>query len=65
MLRYGNRGKRGGKRKVRKSSSICLKLVDGSVCRKSPAESVNGQQNYIIHWTHDVNSGGSEPERPQ
>ena len=57
MVRHGNRGKRAGKRKVRKSGSICLKLVDGSVCRNLPAESAKTRQNYVIDCTDDVNSG--------
>jgi hypothetical protein len=57
MVRHGNRGKRAGKRKVRKSGSICLKLVDGSVCRNLPAESAKTRRNYVIDCTDDVNSG--------
>jgi len=40
MVGHGNLGKQAGKRNVMKSGSICLKLLDGSVCRKLPAESV-------------------------
>jgi len=47
------------------SRSICLKLVDGSVCHKLPAENAKMRWSYIIYWTDDVNSGGSETERPQ
>jgi len=57
MVRHGNRGKRAGKRKVRKSGSICLKLVDGSVCRNLPAESAKTRTNHVINRTDDVNSG--------
>ena len=65
MVNHGNWRKRAGKKKVRKSRSLCLKLVDGSVCRKLPAESAKMRRSYIIYWTNDVNSGGSETERPQ
>jgi len=57
MVRHGNRGKQAGKRMVRKSRSICLKLVDGSVCRNLPAESAKMQRNHVIDRTDDVNSG--------
>jgi len=57
MVRHGNRGKRAGKRKVRKSGSICLKLVDGSVCHNFPAESAKMRRNPVIDQTDDVNSG--------
>jgi len=65
MVRHGNRGKRAGKRKVRKSGSKCLKLVNRSVCRNLPAERAKTRLNYIIYQTDDVNSSGSETERPQ
>jgi hypothetical protein len=57
MVRHGNRGKRAGKRQVRKSGSICLKLVDGSVCRNLPAERAKMRRNHVIDRTDDVNSG--------
>jgi hypothetical protein len=63
MVRHGNRGKRAGKRIVRKSVSICLKLVDGSVCRNSPAESAKMGLYYVIDWTDDVNSGAESAVR--
>ena len=56
MVHHGNRGKRAGKRNVRKSGSIYLKLVDGSVCRNVLAESAKMGRNYVIHRTDDVNS---------
>jgi hypothetical protein len=57
MVCHGNRGKRAAKRKVRKSGSICLKLVDGSVCRNLPAASAKMQKNHIIDRTDGVYSG--------
>ena len=36
---------------------ICIKLVDGSVCRNLPAESATMRQNHVIYCTDDVNSG--------
>jgi len=57
MVRHGSRGKRAGNRKVRKSGCICLKLVDGSVCRNLPAESAKMRRNHVIDRTDDVNSG--------
>jgi hypothetical protein len=57
MVRHGNQGKQAGKRKVRKSGSICLKLVDGSVCGNLPAESAKMRRNNVIDRTDDVNSG--------
>jgi hypothetical protein len=65
MVYYGNHGKRAGKRKVRKSGSICLKLVDGSVCHNLPTESAKVSQYYVICGTEDMNSGASETERPR
>jgi len=65
MVGHGNRGKRAGKRKVRKSGSICLKSVDGSVCRKLPDESAKTRCSYINYQTDNMNSGGSETERPR
>jgi hypothetical protein len=50
---------------VRKSGFICLKLVDGSVCHNTPAESAKTSQSYVIYRTDDVNSGGSDTERPR
>jgi len=43
----------------------CLKSVDGSVCRNIPAESAKTPWSYVIYQTDDVNTGGSETERPQ
>jgi hypothetical protein len=57
MVHHGNRGKQAGKKKVRKSGSICLKLVDGSVCRNLPPESARMRRNHVIDRTDDVNSG--------
>jgi hypothetical protein len=57
MVRHGNRGKWAGKSKVKKSGSTCLKLVDGSECRNSPAESAKMHRNHVIDLTDDVNSG--------
>jgi hypothetical protein len=44
---------------------ICLKLVDRSVYRNIPAESANMRWRYVVYQTDDVNTGGSETERPQ
>jgi len=57
MVCHGNRGKRAGNRKVRKSGSICLKLVDWSVCRDLPAECAKTRPNYVSDCTNYVNSG--------
>jgi hypothetical protein len=57
MVHHGNRGTQAGKRKVSKSGSISLKLVDGSVCRNLPAERAKTQRNYHIDRTDDVNIG--------
>jgi len=65
MVHHGYRGKQTGKGKVWKSGSICLESVDGSVCRKLPAESAEMQWSYVIYQTDDVNSGGAETERPR
>jgi len=65
MLHHGNRGKRAGKRKGRKLGSICVKLVDGFVCRNIPAESNKMRRSYVIYRTDDMNIGGSETERPR
>jgi len=56
MVHHENQGKGAGKRKVRKSGSICLKLVDGSVCRNLQAESAKMRWNHIVDQTDDVNS---------
>jgi hypothetical protein len=56
MVRHGNRGKQAVKRKVRKSGSICLKFVDGSVCRNFQAQRAKSRRNYIIDQTDDMNS---------
>jgi len=56
IVPHGNQGKRAGKRNVRKSGSICLELVDGSVCRNLPAESAKMRRNQVIDRTDDVNS---------
>jgi len=42
-----------------------LKLIDGSVYRNIPVESAETWWSYVIHRTDDVNSGGSETERPR
>ena len=65
MVHHGNQGKRAGKRKVRKSGSLCPKLVDWSVCHNLPAESAIKGWNYVIDRTDDVNWGGAETNRPQ
>jgi len=57
MVRHANRGKRAGTRKVRKSSSICPKWVDGFECHNLLAESTKMRRNLIIDRTDDVNSG--------
>ena len=57
MVCHGNGGKRAGKRKVRKSRSICLKLVVGSVCHNLLAESAEMRRNHVLDRTDDVNSG--------
>jgi len=57
MVRHPNRGKRAGKKKVRKSGCTCLKLVDGSVCHNSAAECAKVRRNHVIDRTDDVNSG--------
>jgi hypothetical protein len=44
---------------------ICLKLVDGSVYCNIRAESAKAQRSYIIYATSEVNTGGSETERPR
>jgi len=49
---------------VRKSGTLSLKLVDRSICRNVPAGSANMRRSYIIYRTHDVNSSGSDTERP-
>jgi hypothetical protein len=63
MVRHGNRGKRAGKRKVRKSGSICLKLVDRSACRNLPAQSAKMWRNHVINRTDDVKSGAERAVR--
>ena len=57
MVCHGNQRKRAGTRKVRKSGSIYLKLVDGSVCHNLLAESAKMRRNHVIDRTDDVNSG--------
>jgi hypothetical protein len=57
MVRHGNRGKRAGKRKFRKSGSICPKLVDGSGCHNLAAESAKMRWSHVIDRNDDVNSG--------
>ena len=57
MLRHGKQGKRAGKIEVRKSGSMCLKLVVRSVCRNLPAECAKMRRNHILDWTDDLNSG--------
>jgi len=41
---------------------ICLKLVDGSVCRNILAECGKTQRSFVISRTVDVNTGGSETD---
>jgi len=53
------------KRKLRKSGSFSLKLVYRFICRKILAESANTRRSYVIDRTDDVNSGGSDTERPR
>jgi len=65
IIRHGNWRKRAGKRKVRKSGTIYLKLGDGSLCCNSLGESTKTRWSYVIYWTDDTNSGGSDTERPQ
>jgi len=65
MVRHGYRGKRAGERKVTKSGSLSLKLVDGSICCNIPAESAKSRRSYVIDRTDDVDSGGSDTERPR
>jgi len=43
----------------------CLNLVDGPVCRNIPADSAKTPWSYIIYPTDDVNTGGSNTERPR
>jgi hypothetical protein len=57
MLRHGNRRQQAGKRKFRQSGSICVKLVDGSVCRNFMAESDKMRMNHVIDRTDDVKRG--------
>jgi len=57
MVRRGNRGKRAGKRKIMKSGSICLYLVDGSACSNLPTKNTKARRNHVIHQTDDVDSG--------
>jgi hypothetical protein len=56
MVCHRNRGKPAGKRKARKSGSICLKFVNGSVCRNLPAESAKMRRNHVNDLTDDMNS---------
>jgi len=63
MVCHGNRGKRAGNRKVRKSGSMCLKLPDGSVCINILAESAKTRRSYIIFQTDHLMSCGLEAER--
>jgi hypothetical protein len=44
---------------------ICLKLVNGSICRNIPAETTKTQPRYIIYRTNDMITGDSETERTQ
>jgi hypothetical protein len=44
---------------------IFLKLVDGSVYCNILAESAKAQWSYVIYATSEVNTGGSETERPR
>jgi len=52
------------KRKIRKSGSICLTLVDRSVWCNILAESARMRRSYLIYRTDDVNCGVSETVRP-
>jgi len=48
---------------LRKYASICLTLVDGSVCSDLPAESAKTQRNHVIHRNDDMNSGEEDAVR--
>jgi len=50
---------------IRKSGSMGLKLVDGSVCCYILAESAKMRRNYVIHRTDDMNCAGAETESPR
>ena len=65
MVRHGTRGKRAGKGKVRMSHSLSQKLVDLAICHNIPAECAKSKMSYVIYWTNDMNSGGSDTERPR
>jgi len=65
MVRHGNQRKPPGNRMVRKSGSICLTLGDGSVCHNIPAESAKMRRSCVIYRTYDVNSCGSETDKPR
>jgi len=45
---------------VRKSGYKYLELVDGVLCRKLPAESVETRWTYVIAHVNHMYSGGSE-----
>jgi len=57
IIFHGNQGKQAGKRKFRKSGSVCLKLVDGSVCGNLLTESAKMRLKHVMDRTDDVNSG--------
>jgi len=63
LVCHGNRGKWARYRKVRKSGSICLKLVHQSGCHTILSESAKMWRRYVIYRTDDVNRSGSETER--
>jgi len=65
MVRHGNRGKLAGKRKVRKLGTLSLELVDRSKCRNILAENAKLRRSKVIYRTDDVNSSGSDTERPR
>jgi len=44
---------------------ICLKLVDGYEYCNIPGESAKMRHSYVMYPTDDVNTGGSETERPR
>ena len=62
---HGNWGEGGGWGKVRKLGYIYQNLVDGSICCKLMAESVEMWWAYVIHCSDNMYSGGSEIERPR
>jgi hypothetical protein len=65
MVHREYRGKQARQRQVKKSGSICLKLVDESVYGNILVESANMWRNFVIDRTDDVSSGDSETGRPR